>query len=120
MSQNRNTTQQIRYGQQADQSDWVILGAGGGINLAVNETYFIELTTQTATAYEELESFITLSNTIFQVISVSTTYGVLTAPLSRVPEPNPRLWADGCLWDSDPDSPNYSPVLPTARPAAWW
>ena len=111
VSQNRNTTQQIRYGQQADKSDWVVLGAGAGINLALGETYFLELTTQTATAYEELESFITLSNTIFQVKSVETTYSTLTAPPSRVPVPNPRLWADGCLWDNDLDSPNYNSCL---------
>ncbi len=111
VSQNRNTTQQIRYGQQADQSDWVVLGAGAGINLALGETYFLELTTQTSTGYEELESFITLSNTIFQVKSVETTYSTLTAPSSRVPVPNPRLWADGCLWESDVDSPNYNSCL---------
>ena len=111
VSQNRNTTQQIRYGQQADKSDWVVLGAGAGINLALGETYFLELTTQTSTAYEELESFLTLSNTIFQVKSVETTYSTLTAPVSRVPVPNPRLWADGCLWESDLDSPNYNSCL---------
>ncbi|MEX1310106.1 MAG: hypothetical protein AB1Z65_06790, partial [Candidatus Sulfomarinibacteraceae bacterium] len=111
VSQSRNTTEQIRWGQQADQSDWQILGAGGTINLAINESYFFELTTATSTAYEELESFITLSNTIFQVVSVSTTYSQLTAPPSRVPVPNPSLWADGCLWDSDPNSPNYLSCL---------
>ncbi|MCU0303566.1 MAG: hypothetical protein MUC56_05875 [Thermoanaerobaculales bacterium] len=111
VSQNRNTTEQIRWGQQQDQSDWQVLGSGGTISLAINETYFFELTTATSTAYEELQSFITLSNTIFQVMSVSTTYTDLTAPPSRVPVPNPSLWADGCLWDSDPDSPNYLSCL---------
>ena len=111
VSQNRNTTDVIRYGQQADPSTWVELGAGGSINLAIDETYFIELTTMTSTAYEELQSFLTLSNTIFQVMSVSTTYSVRTAPLSRVPNPNPRLWADGCLWEGDLDSPNYLSCL---------
>ncbi len=111
VSQNRNTTSLIRYGQQEDQSDWQTLGNGGSINLLIGETYFIELTTATSTGYEELQSFLTLSNTIFQVLSVSTTYGVQTAPLSRVPDPNPQLWADGCLWDSDPDSPNYLSCL---------
>jgi uncharacterized repeat protein (TIGR01451 family) len=111
VSQNRNTTIQIRYGQQADQSDWVVLGAGAGVPLALGETYFLELTTDTATAYEELQSFITLSNTIFQIKSVETTYSTLTAPPSRVPVPNPSLWADGCLWESDVDSPNYNSCL---------
>jgi uncharacterized repeat protein (TIGR01451 family) len=115
VSQNRNTTTQIRYGQLSDQSDWTTLGYGGSINLAINNTYFIELTTQTSTSYEELQSFLTLSNTIFQVLGVSTTYGVLTAPPSRVPVPNPSLWADGCLWDSNPASPTYNSCLSTGK-----
>ena len=115
VSQNRNTTTLIRYGEQADESDWQVLGAGGSINLAVGNTYFIELTTQTATAYEELQSFLTLSNTIFQVLEVSTTYSTRTAPLARVPDPNPRLWADGCLWDSQTDSPNYHSCLDAGK-----
>lgn len=112
VSQNRNTTVQIRYGQQADESDWVIYGTGS-LNLAVGETYFIELTTETSTAYEELQSFLTLSNTIFQVLSVETTYTELTG--TNVPTPNPRLWADGCVWDSNPDSPNYSSCLEVGK-----
>ena len=115
VSQNRNSTQLIRYGQESDGSDWVALGAGGGLNLAVGETYFIELTTQTATAYEQLQSFLTLSNTIFRIREVETTYSVLTAPPSRVPVPNPRLWADGCLWESDITSPNYRSCLSTGK-----
>lgn len=47
VSQNRNTTVQIQWGQQSDQSDWQILGAGGTIDLAIGETYFFELTTAT-------------------------------------------------------------------------
>ena len=124
ISQNRNATNQIRYcdptaGGNCDPgiggTGWVVVGAGGSINLAVGNTYFIELTSQTATAYEQLESFVTLSNTIFQVLSVSTTYSDLTAPVERVPVPNPRLWADGCLWDSDPTSPNYHSCLSTGK-----
>jgi len=115
ISQNRNSTQQIRWGQQADQSDWQILGAGGGLNLAVGQTYFIELVTQTATAYEQLQSFLTLSNTIFQVLAVETTYSALTAPPTRVPVPNPSLYADGCLWEPDPNSPNYLSCLDVGK-----
>ena len=115
VSQNRNSTTQIRYGRAADQSDWVVLGAGGSINLAINKTYFVELTTQTSTAYEQIQSFLTLSNTIFQVLSVSSTYSTLTAPPSRVPDPNPRLWADACLWDSDPGSAAYNSCLSAGK-----
>lgn len=124
VSQNRNSTNQIRYcdptaGGNCDPGSggtgWVIVGAGGSINLAVDNRYFIELTSQTATGYEQLQSFVTLSNTIFQVLSVSTTYTTLTAPPERVPVPNPSLWADGCLWDSDPGSPNYNSCLSTGK-----
>lgn len=47
VSQNRNSTNLIRWGQDSPQTqaDWVTLGPGGGLNLAVGETYFIELTT---------------------------------------------------------------------------
>ena len=113
VSQNRNTTTSIRYGQ--DKNNLQLLGGGATLALAVGETYFIELVTQTSTAYEEIQSFLTLSNTIFQVLAVETTYGDQTAPVSRVPDPNPSLWGDGCLWDSDPDSPNYNSCLSSGK-----
>ena len=125
VSQNRNTTLQIRYcdpdtvGEAACDPDtgtgWVILGGGSSINLAIGGRYYIELITHTATAYEQIQSFLTLSNTIFQVLSVSTTYSTLTAPGDRILVPNPQLWGDGCLWDSDPDSPNYNSCLSTGK-----
>ncbi|MCU0292506.1 MAG: hypothetical protein MUF10_11055, partial [Thermoanaerobaculaceae bacterium] len=124
VSQNRNTTDQIRYcdptaggncNPAPGGTGWVVLGAGGSISFAVGNEYYIELTSQTATAYEELESFVTLSNTIFQILSVSTTYETRTAPEGRVPVPNPQLWADGCLWDSDPGSTNYSSCLSSGK-----
>ncbi len=115
VSQNRNSTQQIRYGQQANQSDWVILGGGGSLNLAIGQSYFIELTTATSTAYDQLQSFLTLSNTIFQIKSVSTTYSTLTAPPTRVPTPNPSLYADGCLWQPNLDSPNWRSCLASGK-----
>lgn len=124
VSQNRNTTHEIRYcdptaGGTCDPgvggTGWVVLGAGASINLAVGNRYFVELTSQTATAYEELQSFITLSNTIFQILAVSTTYSDRTAPLDRVPVPNHQLWGDGCLWASDPASANYNSCLSTGK-----
>ncbi|MCI5114358.1 MAG: DUF11 domain-containing protein, partial [Candidatus Electrothrix sp. AX1] len=124
VSQNRNVTRQIRYCDPSvagngclnlNGTSWVILGNGGGINLSVGGRYFIELKTETSTSYEEVQSFLTLSNTIFQVLSVYTTYDQQTAPVERVPKPNPQLWADGCLWDSDPDSPNYHSCLASGK-----
>ncbi|MEX0915340.1 MAG: hypothetical protein WDZ60_05550, partial [Wenzhouxiangellaceae bacterium] len=43
------------------------------------------------------------------------TYSTLSAPASRVPQPNPRLWADGCLWDSDVNSPNWRSCLSAGK-----
>ncbi len=114
VSQNRNRTLSIRWGRQADGSDWQLLGGGSSLNLEVGETYFIELSTETATAYEQIESFLTLSNTIFQVLSVSTDYSTRNFdPL--IPDPNPSLYGDGCQWDPDPNSPNYLSCLATGK-----
>lgn len=114
VSQNRNTTTQIRWGQLVDQSDWQILGGDGTLNLAVGETYFIELTTDTATAYEQIQSFLTLSNTIFQVLEVSTEYSTLNFN-PPIPDPNPSLYGDACQWEPDPDSPNYLSCLSVGK-----
>jgi uncharacterized repeat protein (TIGR01451 family) len=124
ISQNRNTTDSIRFCDPLAGGDcypgeggtgWTVVGIGGNINLAVGNRYFIELTSYTSTAYEQLESFVTLYNNLFQVLSVSTTYEVHTAPPERVPQPHSQLWADGCLWDSDPNSPNYYSCLSTGK-----
>ena len=79
---------------------------GGTMTLLVGQTYTIELVGSTATnGYEQLESFINFPNTIFQVLSVSTTY---TADSSAyVSNPNDKLYGDACKWDSDPNSPYY-------------
>jgi uncharacterized repeat protein (TIGR01451 family) len=109
ISQNRNATLDIKYGTASDALTSV--APGGSMNLVVGNTYFIQLDAKTATqGYEQLETFITLSNTVFQILSVETTYSANTAPLTRVPTPdNPhdQLWADACLWQANPLSPNY-------------
>src|SRR6266545_2812544 len=80
--------------------------AGGAMNLLVGNTYTIELDGFTATqGYNQLESFINFPNTIFQILSVSTTYSADNSP--NVPNPNTKLYADACIWENDPTSPNY-------------
>src|SRR5260221_112375 len=75
------------------------------MNLFVNNTYCIQLVAHTATqGYEQLESFLTLSNTVFQILSVSTTF---TANGAGLPNPNDELYANGCNWDADPATLNY-------------
>ena len=99
ISQNRNSTTGVKL-------NGVSIPAGGTMNLVVGTTYTIELDGATATqGYEQLEEFISFPNTIFQILSVSTTYSANTSPY--VPNPNDRLYADGCLWENDPNSPAY-------------
>ena len=99
ISQNRNGITNIKL-------NGVSIPAGGTMTLVVGNTYTIELDGFTATqGYNQLESFINFPNTIFQVLSVSTTYSANTSPY--VSNPNDRLFADACRWDNDPNSPNY-------------
>lgn len=80
--------------------------AGGSMNLIVGNTYTIRLTGFTAPAgYNQFEAFINFPNTIFQVISVNTTYSADDGPY--VTSPSDKLYADACLWDNDPNSPTY-------------
>jgi large repetitive protein len=112
ISQNRNATINVEYG--TNLGSLTPVTAGGTMNLLVGETYYIRLFGSTATqGYEQLESFLTLSNTIFQILSVSTTYSADTSP--TVPAPNPALYANGCLWENDPNSPNYRACLATGK-----
>jgi len=86
--------------------DGVSVPNGGTMTLVVGRTYTIELDGSTATnGYEQLESFINFPNTIFQVLSVETSYTADTS--ASVPNPNDRLYGDACQWENDPNSPNY-------------
>ncbi|HET9209315.1 MAG TPA: hypothetical protein VFR03_02890, partial [Thermoanaerobaculia bacterium] len=91
----------------------VLVPAGGTMALVVGQTYKITLDGATATnGYEQLESFINFPNTIFQVLSVSTTYTAdTTPPLS----PNDKLYGDACKWENDPNSPYYRSCLDVGK-----
>ena len=99
ISQNRNGVTSIKL-------NGAPVAAGGSMTLMVGNTYDIELAGYTATqGYNQLEAFINFPNTIFQTLAVSTTYTADTS--SYVASPNDKMYADGCLWDNDPNSPNY-------------
>jgi uncharacterized repeat protein (TIGR01451 family) len=103
ISQNRNETTNILL-------DGSIIPPGGTMAMVVGNTYTIELVGKTATqGYNQIETFINFPNTIFQVKSVSTSYTADTSlpPTGYVPNPNDRLYGNGCLWEDDPNSPNY-------------
>ncbi len=73
----------------------------------VGQTYTIELYGGTATqGYEQFENFINFPNTIFQILSVSTTYSA-DSNTAHVPNPNSGMYADACTWDNNPNSPTY-------------
>ncbi len=99
ISQSRNGITSIKL-------NGVSIPAGGSMTLVVGNTYTIELAGYTATqGYNQLESFINFPNTIFQTLAVSTTYTSDSSPY--VTSPNDKLYSDACLWENDPNSPNY-------------
>jgi hypothetical protein len=99
VSQNRNSITDVRL-------NGVSIPAGGTMSLLVGNTYTIELDGGTATqGYGQFEAFINFPNTIFQILSVSTTYSADDSPY--VPNPNDTLYADACKWENDVSSPNY-------------
>jgi uncharacterized repeat protein (TIGR01451 family) len=107
ISQSRNSVSDVKV-------DGVSIPAGGTMTLVVGQTYTIELVGFTATnGYEQIESFINFPNTIFQVLSVSTTYTADTS--SYVSSPEDKLYGDACLWENNPGSPNYRSCLDVGK-----
>ena len=86
ISQNRNSVQSI----------------SGPTTVYVGQTYNYTVNASTATqGYAQLEAFLNLSNVIFQVLSISTTY---TSPAGGT---NDKFYADACGWDNNPLSGTY-------------
>jgi uncharacterized repeat protein (TIGR01451 family) len=86
ISQNRNSVNSIT----------------GPSTVYVGQTYTYTVNASTATGgYAQLEAFLDLSNIIFQVQSIATTY---TAPAGGT---NDKFYADACGWDNNPLSANY-------------
>jgi len=87
---------------------------GGAMTLMVGDTYWITLAASTATnGYEQIQSFINFPNIIFQILAVTTTYTADTS--DNVDNPSDMLYGDGCVWDSDPTSPNFMSCLSTGK-----
>jgi uncharacterized repeat protein (TIGR01451 family) len=86
ISQNRNSVQSIT----------------GPTTVYVGQTYNYTVNASTATqGYPQLEAFLNLSNVIFQVLAISTTY---TSPAGGT---NDKFYADACGWDNNPLSGTY-------------
>ncbi len=107
ISQNRNATDNVYYGNVGDPiGSMENVGAGGTLTLAVGQTYDIVLDAHTATqGYNQLESFINFPNTIFQVQKIQTNYTANSSTF--VLNTNDLLYADACLWDNVITSDTY-------------
>jgi len=106
ISQSRNSTTDVLL-------DTVSIAPGGTMTLMLGETYDIELVGSTATnGYEQIESYINFPNTIFQINSVTSTY---TANGGTDPDAATKVYADGCSWENDSNSPNYRSCLSTGK-----
>jgi len=104
ISQSRNSITDVKFG--PNLGSLTSVPAGGSMNLIVGNTYVIQLLGGTATqGYEQFEAFINFPNTVFQILSVNTSYSADNSPY--VPNPNDKLYADACLWQNDPNSPIY-------------
>jgi uncharacterized repeat protein (TIGR01451 family) len=115
IAQSRNSTTDILLS-----SDGVVyesIPQGAAMTLSQGSTYWIKLVASTATnGYEQIESFINLPNTIFQIHSVKTTYDSRPWPdHPRVKHEVDELYTDGCLWQNNPLSPNYRSCLETGK-----
>lgn len=108
VSQSRNAVTSMEFG--TSLASLQSVAAGGSMNLLVGNTYYIKMHAYTATqGYEQLESFVNFPNTVFQVLSVSTTYTADSS--SYVSSPNDKLYGDGCSWENDPNNPYYRSCL---------
>jgi len=74
----------------------------GPTTVYVGNTYQYTVNAETAPGgYEQLEAFLHLSNIIFQVQSVATTYSTPSGAT------NNKVYADACGWDNNPLSGTY-------------
>lgn len=100
---------------------YVSVAPGGAFSLVVGNTYWIKLVGYTATAgYEQIETFVNFPNTIFQVLRVDTTYTAESSAnmVPYTPGPPPlydNLYGNACIWENDPNSPNYRSCLSTGK-----
>ena len=98
VSQNRNAILRFTV-------DGTEVAPGGSVAVKPGDTIELVIDAKTATqGYEQLEVFMTLPPDLFTINSVASTY---SANSGTDFDATNQLYADGCGWENDPDSPNY-------------
>ncbi|HYY93603.1 MAG TPA: hypothetical protein VE713_03725, partial [Pyrinomonadaceae bacterium] len=96
------TPRELYVEQLLSQSRNSVTSITGPSTVYVGQSYTYRLVADTATqGYDQLEAFINLSNAVFQVQRISTTY---SAPAGTT---NDKFYADACGWNNDPTSATY-------------
>jgi uncharacterized repeat protein (TIGR01451 family) len=96
------TPREVYVEKLVSQSRNTIRGITGPTTVYVGNTYTYIVDAETAPGgYEQLEAFLSLTNVIFRVERVQTTY---TSPTGAT---NNKFYADACGWNNDPTSPSY-------------
>lgn len=81
------------------------IALGGSFSLVVGQTYTITLSGSTSTnGYNQLESFLNLPNSVYQILSVTSSYSAASGGFTS---PIDKLYADACNWISDTTNLNY-------------
>lgn len=84
------------------QSRNAVNSISGPTTVYVGNTYQYVLNSDTAPqGYEQLTTFLNFPNTMFEIVSIATTY---TAPAGAT---NDRVYADACGWNGVPGTANY-------------
>ena len=97
VSQNRNAVLGFSV-------DGTSVELGGSVAVKPGDTIELVIDAKTATqGYEQLEVFMTLPPDLFTINSVASTY---SANSGTDFDAASRLYADGCGWENDPDSPD--------------
>jgi uncharacterized repeat protein (TIGR01451 family) len=96
------TPRELYVEQLLSQSRNSVTSITGPSTVYVGQSYTYRLVASTATqGYDQLEAFINLSNAVFQVQRISTTY---SAPAGTT---NDKFYDDACGWGNVPGSANY-------------
>jgi uncharacterized repeat protein (TIGR01451 family) len=96
------TPREIYVQQLLSQSRNTVTSITGPTSVYVGQSYTFRLVADTATqGYDQLEAFINLSNVVFRVERISTTY---SAPAGAT---NDKFYGDACGWNNVPGTAGY-------------